>query len=352
MARRKRLSPARGDYLDDAPPAGAAAAFGAPPIARVAGDSAATAALAEVAEALQSARDQGRLVELLPLHSIDAQHLVRDRLGQDEDDRAALRDSLRARGQQTPIEVTRLPAPRGEQAYGLISGWRRLDALRHLHAETGEDRFATVKALVVTPASAQEAYVAMVEENEIRVDLSHYERARIVLKAVQEDVYPDMPAALQGLFGNATRSKRSKIGSFTRLVEAFDDLLAYPAAISEKLGLALLKALKSDPTLADRLRRDLRQTARSTAEGELALLAAVLPEDTPPSAAATTEQTARKDSVPARSDPAPRPVPQRLAPDLALRFDPDRGRIELTGAAVTEDLRAALSAWLATRQTL
>ena len=56
----------------------------------------------------------------------------------------------------------------GALPYGLISGWRRLTALQALHAETGEARFATVQALVRRPETAADAYVTMVEENEIR----------------------------------------------------------------------------------------------------------------------------------------------------------------------------------------
>ena len=100
---------------------------------------------------------------------------MRDRIAVAPDDLAALTESLRARGQQTPIEVVDL----GGGQYGLISGWRRISALRALLDETGEAQFATVLALLRQPADASAAYVAMVEENEIRIGLSYYERARL-----------------------------------------------------------------------------------------------------------------------------------------------------------------------------
>jgi ParB family chromosome partitioning protein len=78
----------------------------------------------------------------------------------------ALKASLAARGQQTPIEVVELV----EGRYGLISGWRRLHALRANGAKT-------VKAIITAPREVSDAYVAMIEKNEIRVDLSYFERA-------------------------------------------------------------------------------------------------------------------------------------------------------------------------------
>ncbi|MBD3766047.1 MAG: ParB N-terminal domain-containing protein, partial [Rhodobacterales bacterium] len=80
----------------------------------------------------------------------------------DPEEMAALRASLAARGQQTPIEVVELAPGR----YGLISGARRLAALRALAEETGEARFARVQALLRPFSAASDAYLAMVEENE------------------------------------------------------------------------------------------------------------------------------------------------------------------------------------------
>src|SRR5690348_15186101 len=103
------------------------------------------------------------MVVALPTGAIAPDHLVRDRLLPAEDaDAVALRESIRLHGQRTPIEVTPVA---GALPYGLISGWRRLEALKALHAETGEARFATVQALVRRPETAADAYVAMVEEN-------------------------------------------------------------------------------------------------------------------------------------------------------------------------------------------
>ncbi|MCB1363052.1 MAG: ParB N-terminal domain-containing protein, partial [Rhodobacteraceae bacterium] len=301
MAKRKRLSPAQPGYLEGArapetksmPVAGRPGVLGpdpvsgpvsgsvlgpaAAPIAQVAGDAAAHAALEELSTALRDARGEGRLIEALPLDSVDAGYLVRDRMEQDEDEMGALMDSLRARGQQTAAEVIRLPDRGGRgPAYGLISGWRRLVALRRLHSQTGEDRFATLRARVIAPETASDAYVAMVEENEIRVNLSFYERARIAVHAMREGVYPTQRAALQGLFGATTRSRRSKIGSFIAVVEAFDGDLVHPTAISEKLGLALAREIMRDPEFVSEVRVRLESAPQRSAGEEMRLLAAAI----------------------------------------------------------------------------
>ncbi len=154
----------------------------------------------------------------------------------------------------------------------MISGWRRLTSLSRLYKETGEDRFATVKALVIAPGSAQDAYVTMVGENEIQVNLSLYERASIAQRAAAEGVFHTARHAVLGLFGATTRSKRSKIGTFITLVDALDGVLKHPTVISEKLGLSLAKTLAADEGLERKIRDSLAYENPQSIEGELCLL--------------------------------------------------------------------------------
>lgn len=239
------------------------------PIADIAGSAAANAALSEVSAELQAARREGRLVQSLPLEAVDEGHLVRDRLVGSiaEDDMQCLVASLRARGQQSPIEVTEIEPGR----YGLISGFRRLTALRKLYAETGDETFANVHALVRSHDTAEAAYVAMVEENEIRVGLSYFERAHIVTRAVEEGVCSSEKQALNSLFGSASRTKRSKIKSFVTVVKALGPHLIFPNAIGERLGLELAIRLK-DEDFSIQLAKRLRSTHSDTVEAEAALL--------------------------------------------------------------------------------
>lgn len=279
MAKRIRLTPPQETYLAPAPVENKAltASFGSvlnkqAPIAQMAGDAAAVAALREVTDELQAARTEGRLVQQIPLGAIEVDHLLRDRIHQDDEDMAALRESLRARGQQTPVDLVDLGAGR----YGLISGWRRLMALSALYAETKEARFSTVQGLLRRPDGSADAYLAMVEENEIRVALGHYERGRIAAKAAEAGVYPDVQTALKHLFSSASRAKRSKIGTFVTIYHQLDAALRFPAALSERLGLALAAALEADAGLGPRLAQMLGKAAPQTPAAEQALLARAL----------------------------------------------------------------------------
>lgn len=368
MAKRKRLSPAQSGYLSGAPEGKSALAgpLAAPaqttaPIAQVASEASSHAALQELSEVLQTARARGLMIEEIALDAIDETHLVRDRITQDEDEMAALMSSIRSRGQQTPIEVVPLQGRLDGKSWGLISGWRRLSALRRLYTEDSEPEFATVKALVIRPESAEAAYVAMVEENEIRVNLSHYERARIAVRALKEGVFPTQKKALQGLFANAPRAKRSKIGSFVTLVEALDAVLYFPAAISEKLGLALVRQMTEDAEFAERLIISLQENARSTAAEELTLLNgaleaalnAPLSGDLEPDIQvhpSTEPQATPRLRQPGGSETAPRErISMQVAAGLRLGFAPDAQRIELSGAGVDTVLLEDLKLWLKQR---
>ncbi|HMO70056.1 MAG TPA: ParB N-terminal domain-containing protein [Paracoccaceae bacterium] len=354
MARR-RLTPARTDLaLPEArPPAPAAAAalIGAP-IARVAGEAAATAALHEVSAELAAARSEGRLVLRLPLAAVETGWLMRDRAGIDEEDLAPLLASLAAHGQRTPVEVAEI----GPGRYGLISGWRRMTALARLRAETGEARFGEVLALLRRPEGAGAAYVAMVEENEIRLGLSHYERARIVARAAEGGVFETDRAALQALFAAASRARRSKIGSFLAIVRALDPVLRFPAAIPERLGLALARWIETAPAAAARLAAELAADPAPDAAAELARLAAALrpgaaagpsPGPSPGAAAGpgTEDGTAPGGGT---GDEARTEGAVELRPGLWLRAEGGflRPRLTLWGPALDPGLRERLEHWL------
>lgn len=345
MAKRKRLTPPQADYFDGpAPETKAMFPLGvAPaPISRVTGDAAAAAALREVAAELTAARSEGRLVQRLALHQIDAAWLVRDRLGSDAEELDSLIASLRRHGQRTPIEVTELPSGQ----YGLISGWRRITALRQLHSETDDARFGTVLAVLRHHGLAEDAYVAMVEENEIRLGLSYWERARIAAKSVEVGIFASEKIALQRLFAAASRSKRSKIGSFLDLYHSLQDLLRFPTALPERLGLALARGIEADPGLGLRLAEALRGTSPDSAEAEQALLAAALKNP-----AAVAMAPARPAQVSGAANPDRRvpvlpssPEGEEIRPGLFLAT---RGeRLILSGPALGPAQRLRLESWI------
>lgn len=268
MAKRKRLTPALG-----LSPEVKSIALRPVPIAQVASEAATTAALQDLSDLVSTARAEGRLIQALPLASIEAAHLVRDRLlDAGDEDMGALTDSLRTRGQQTPLDVVAL----GGGRYGLISGLRRLTALTQLGAETALAR-------IIAPETAADAYVSMIEENEIRASLSLYERARIVAKAVEAGVFPDTRDALLTLYAATPRAKRSKIKSVITVVETLDGTLRFPAQLSERACLDLARALEGDAGLAEVLRRRLSVAPPQTPEAEATLLAqpAIFADDPP-----------------------------------------------------------------------
>lgn len=324
MAKRKRLTPANTAFLNKE-----AVATPAPvdedgprraPIANVASEASAVAAAEELSQEMSKARETGRWVQILPLDRIDLTYLVRDRIASDEDELDALVASIRARGQQTPIEVVEI-AP-GQ--YGLISGWRRCEAVRRLQAEGDGD--GQVLALLRKPESAEEAYLSMVEENEIRVGLSYFERARIAHKAVELGVFEGPKAALLSLYHSASRAKRSKIRSFLTVVDTLETHLKFPQAIGERLGLQLAKRLE-DPAFVRALQSRLSNDPAPTPEAELAHLTQALSAKAAPSAAVA------------------RVTKQDLQPGLTAKVHQD-GRVELSGVALTEELRQQLFVWL------
>jgi hypothetical protein len=267
MARRRlTLGPVL-DVPRAEPPRGDVLSFPAP-IAGVVADAANAAALADLSDSVARARETGRLVLDLALDSIAPDHLTRDRLPAEDVEMGALRESIRMHGQRTPVEVTPLT---GALPYGLISGWRRLQALKALFAETGEDRFATVQALVRRPDTLADAYVTMVEENEIRLGLSQYERARVAALAAARGVFASEDAALGALFATASKAKRSRIRAFLSLYHALDGVLRFPAQLPERLGLALAERLRAGER--DAIAAALAAADPRTPEAELAALA-------------------------------------------------------------------------------
>jgi len=265
MAKRRKLtapSPAELSELEAGFAAKPASGLGpgvmAPPIAQVAAEAAREARPEPAALRADAARDQreagawraaeaeGRVMALLPVQAILADELTRDRMALGAEAMAELKLSIRLGGLRLPVEVFELsePDPSGAR-YGLISGYRRLAAVRALASETGDPAWEQIRAVIREPGSVARAYVEMVEENEIRADLSPYERGRVAVLAVGQGAYARIDEAVEGLFRAASKAKRSKIRSFALVHEELGDLLAFPAALSERDGLRLAAAIRA-----------------------------------------------------------------------------------------------------------
>ena len=246
-----------------------------PPIAQVAAEAASLNSMANVTDRVALAQDQsdairwrqadadGLVAQHLPLEAIDQDFIRRDRLVEDPEEMEELKASIRAHGLRSPIEVAKT-----ETGYGLISGFRRLQAFRALRQE--DERFAEIPGFLRGGDAGQAAYISMVEENEVRADLSHYERGRIAVLAAGQGVFPTVAEAVDALFAAASKAKRSKVRSFAMVHEALGDLLQFPTGLTEKAGLALSSCLRDGGQA--RLRAALGEALAENAKEEWKLL--------------------------------------------------------------------------------
>lgn len=289
MAKRRKLeapSTADMDRIEEEFRRETPAVSRAAPIAQVAADAAgayqsgtaeerAAQARDEVdATAYREANESGRVILEIPVGDIELVSIPRDRTTLDKDALDELEHSLSIHGQRLPVEV--YAQSDGTKPYGLISGYRRLLAQQNLHTRTGMPAFATIKAVLRDPEQMGGAFVAMVEENEIRQDLSHYERGRIAVIAAQQGAFHNTEEAVAQMFASASKAKRSKIRSFAMIFEELGDMLNFPEALREKDGLQLAQALRNG--LENRLRDVLGTDQGIDAKTEWAMIEAVLAE--------------------------------------------------------------------------
>lgn len=222
-----------------------------PPIAKVSAEAAQAHAQVNTVDRVAMAKDQndaekwraaeegGRAVRMIPLDSIEREYLRRDRMGLDEDELQELMASVLEHGLRSPIEVAQL-----ESGYGLISGYRRLEAVVRLATE-GKIADDSIAAFVRSGEDSAFAYVSMIEENELRSNLTPYERGRIAVLAVGQGVFETVEEAVDQLYAAASKAKRSKVRSFAAVHEALGDMLCFPSQMSEKLGLKLAAVLRA-----------------------------------------------------------------------------------------------------------
>lgn len=336
MARRRRLEPPtepdlsaiRAAAAADPQAGGARDLPNGPPIARIAADAVQAQQreietlrtearlLRRAAERLSEVEAAGLVIRDVPLDAIDVDYLARDRLPRLEEDDAgrALRQSIELHGQRMPLELAELGAG-AERPFGLVSGYRRYAVLSRLARETGESRWRTARAVVRTPRTLGAAFVAMVEENEIRESLSYFERGQVCLRAAEQGAFATVDAALDALFQSASPAKRSKIRSFVLIAETLGDMLRRPETLGERLGLRIARAIRAGHGGA--LRRILAEppSRPRDADDEQATLVAFLA------------------ALRSRRDPPP--AERRTLDDgatLSLRRRGDRVVIEIVGA--------------------
>ncbi|SMX51056.1 ParB/RepB/Spo0J family partition protein [Actibacterium lipolyticum] len=336
MAKRKRLTAPDAQVLQDLEEGFAAKPLETksmkPPIAQVAGEAAALAGMANVTDRAEAARDKadadlyraastaGMVAQPVALDQIDADYIRRDRIVEDAEAMAELVASIKQRGLRSPIEVTQT-----DEGFGLISGFRRVQAFRQLAATNPE--FANIPAFLREAGAGAAAYVSMVEENEVRANLSHYERGRIAVLSVGQGVFPSVEAAVDTLFQAASKAKRSKVRSFAVVHEGLGDLLRFPAALTERAGLKLAGALRAGEQPRLRAALDEGDPQDPTAEWRLleAALTGVTP-DRDPSKGGRPQQVTTLDEVALKKGGT-----------LGAQISGDKLRIDLKGRVVNPD---------------
>ncbi|RJE79132.1 ParB N-terminal domain-containing protein [Paracoccus sp. JM45] len=230
---------------------------GVAPIAQMAADSASLSQTDSPDAREQRARleaDSSRLAQVqadgllmveLPVELIDEAAMIRDRMVMDEDGIQELRQSISVHGLRLPIEVFELETPSDNgQRYGLLSGYRRLLAMRGLYELTQAEKYKTIRTLIRPRESSANAFVSMVEENEVREELSHFERGRVAVIAAQQGAFASTEEAVNKLFATGSKAKRSKIRSFSLIFEELGDMLDFPEGLTERRGLQLSAALR------------------------------------------------------------------------------------------------------------
>lgn len=225
----------------------------------------------------RAAVEEGRVLARVLLDDISTDDLPRDRLDlkgvASADEMDELKTSIRARGQKEPIELYLDDAG----ALQLKKGWRRLNALQQLFAETGESVFSTALARIDRGVNDRlRHFVDMVEENILRQDLTYAEMADLALRAASDpgtdSVSPE--EMVNRLYGSLHKMKRSHIRSFVTVLSSLSDDLVFPKAVNRDLGLDIARALKERPELVDALRRELK-TASDAQEQNAVLRRAI-----------------------------------------------------------------------------
>jgi ParB family chromosome partitioning protein len=267
----------------------------------------------------------GLIMDMIPVHMVDASKLVRDRSAKPDDSLAELKASIMAIGLSNPIRVER----REDGRYELIQGWRRLQAFRELEGEYQDGRFTHIPAGYVAAGDAlPTSYRRMVDENLVRKDVSFAEMARLAqaYAADPETECEDVDRAVATLFRSAGYQKRSYIRAFAELLDAVGDALAHPEAIGRNLGLELRKRLDADPMAADALRAALKAAPRRTEAEELAILRGI--------AAATQKKPAGQGTAASARSAARAKTTLRVATrEGEMKCVAANGRLELRGDA-------------------
>ncbi len=165
---------------------------------------------------------------------IEKEALPRDRSQTDEEDDHQLYMSILLDGLRQPIEVW----DKGDgTGYGLIAGHRRLTVYQALAKDS--DRYAKIPAFIREVDTLPNAMAEMIAENEIRANVSPWDRARIIVEACNTRIFETPDAAIAALHRRADDRKRRRLRAMVTAVETFFDEFRDAHELSERRLLRL-----------------------------------------------------------------------------------------------------------------
>ena len=256
----------------------------------------------------------------LPTAQINAHALPRDRTTLGPQAMAALQTSIATTGLRMPIEVWLMTPPDQPPEYGLISGFRRLAAHHALANLRQNGDFTSIPAFLRTPTTIPEAMALMIAENEVRADLSPWEKGRILVAANDQGVFPTIDAAIFALHPHATASQRHRLRMLASVVEAMDGTLTTPEGYSFRQLARLNAALH--PDFADVIAAALQEHPDKSPTAQWQILLPILAE----------AETALQDPTPIQTPGRPRRL-LRPRPGLTIRRErtPNGWTLHFTG---------------------
>jgi ParB family transcriptional regulator, chromosome partitioning protein len=209
-------------------------------------------------------------IESLPIDQIDPDILIRDR---SHENPAALADLVRSItdiGLRQPIEVFGLtPHAHNPALYGLISGHRRLRAFRTLGR-------THIPAILCNPAGIPAAMAAMVAENEVRAQITPWEKGRLIQSLIDDGQFTDPDETIAALYPSATKSQRTRIRNCHMVFATFHRYITTPERLTaqqiDRLAMAL--RLGAEDVLMHTLKADHQHA--STLESQWSALRPVL----------------------------------------------------------------------------
>jgi ParB family transcriptional regulator, chromosome partitioning protein len=219
----------------------------------------------------------------IPLSEILAEALLRDRSHLDPEALESLAASIHRDGLRQPIEVWQLSTPTETHRFGLISGLRRLSAHQLLNSRNPA-RCITIPAFIRTPASIPDAMAQMIAENEIRENLSPWERGQTLSRSVDQGLFETIDAAIAALHPTAVRQKRTRLRTLALVACDLDGCFATPEQLTisqmERLAAALRGGLT--PLIQHILHENRRKSLASQWAELIPTLAEALAPETEP----------------------------------------------------------------------